>query len=57
MWRRYASAAFAPNKEGVMAVVLHGLAIDVPYRIRAVFRSDGYHLDAHSSWSYLKVSG
>jgi hypothetical protein len=57
VWQRYASEAFAPNKDGVMAVVIHGLSVGAPYRIRAVYRSDGYHLDAHSSWSYLKVSG
>jgi hypothetical protein len=57
VWKRYASAAFAPNKDGVMPVVIHGLSIGVPYRIRAIFRSDGYHLDAHSSWAYLKILG
>jgi len=55
VWKRYASGAFAPNKDGIIAVVVKGLAVGAPYRIRAVFRSDGYHLDAHSSWSYLKV--
>ena len=58
VWRRYASAAFAPNKDGVMPVTIHGLAVGVPYRIRAVYdNSDGYHLATHSSWSYLKVLG
>jgi hypothetical protein len=55
VWRRYANEAFAPNNDGVLGVVLHGLSVGVPYRIRAVFRSDGYHLDAHSSWAYLKI--
>jgi len=39
-----------------MAVVIHDLAVGVPYRIRAVYdNSDGYHIATHSSWSYLKV--
>jgi hypothetical protein len=58
VWRRYVSDAFAPNKDGVMAVVIHGLAVGVPYRIRAVYdNSDGYHLATHSSWAYLKIVG
>jgi hypothetical protein len=56
-WRAYASAAFVPDADGVVGVVLRGLTRGTPYRIRAKFPSDGDHVGATTSWSYLKIVG
>jgi hypothetical protein len=54
-WRTYDTAAFPLNADGVVGVVLRHLARGTPYRIKATFRSDGDHLGASTSWSYLKI--